>query len=368
MLKHITASLALALICCALGVPAQASNKPTATCTPTGYIKDNINLTAAYFAGNYSGQDLDATGCNIGVYFGPGTSGAVDTSSVHGANYFGILINGATVTVTDSNIHDIGEVPFNGTQHGVGVYCASSASSSRVLITGNRIWNYQKGGMAVLGSSCSNALISYNTVTGLGPIDFIAQNGIEWGLGTQLVQVEYNAVSGNSYTGSGGASSGGLLAFGGPCFAGPNQTQSTVEGNVLNGNDVGIYDYDLNAACTSAAPHNGYNLVRTNNVYYDTITNQTGNGTGPYQVGVAVGDWHPHVNTNNICGAGYNSAPPPGGFIAPIDTTGSVGTAQIKSSNTCSAPPKGNEGSRASMVAAMVPPTAEMAKRIQPYR
>ena len=39
----------------------------SATCTPTGFFRDGINLTAAQIGGSVTGT-LDATGCNIGAY------------------------------------------------------------------------------------------------------------------------------------------------------------------------------------------------------------------------------------------------------------------------------------------------------------
>src|SRR6267143_301105 len=67
-----------------------------AACTSTGFVRDNMNLTAAVIAnGDISGQTINATGCNIGIYYGPGTSGTVGNNSVvFGSNYFGIVITG----------------------------------------------------------------------------------------------------------------------------------------------------------------------------------------------------------------------------------------------------------------------------------
>ncbi len=60
-------------------------------CTLTGFVRDSINLSAALVnpKGVVTG-DLDATGCNIGVFYGAGVHGTVSGASVHGANYFGI--------------------------------------------------------------------------------------------------------------------------------------------------------------------------------------------------------------------------------------------------------------------------------------
>ena len=111
-------------------------------CMPTGFMRDGMNLTAAMIAdGDVSGQTVDATGCNIGIYYGPGTSGTVAGSEVFGSNYFGIVATGedgdvdqclghlgtTSVDVTSNNIHDIGEKPFNGVSTELGFITARSA-------------------------------------------------------------------------------------------------------------------------------------------------------------------------------------------------------------------------------------------------
>ena len=137
----------------------------TATmCMQTGFIRDGMNLTAAVIAdGDISGQTVDASAmlplrpvpCNIGIYYGPGTSGTVEGSEVKGANYFGIVVTGednlghlgtTSVDVTSNSIHDIGENPPDGRQHGVGVYyfASSDGASATGAISGNAIFLYQK--------------------------------------------------------------------------------------------------------------------------------------------------------------------------------------------------------------------------------
>src|SRR6476620_10772081 len=100
---------ALTLIVCA------PASQAFAACTPTGFVRDAINLTAAMInpPGTVRG-DVDATGCNIAIYYGPGSHGKVDLANVHGSNYYGIVNNGGQVDVTNSAISDIGEKPFNG--------------------------------------------------------------------------------------------------------------------------------------------------------------------------------------------------------------------------------------------------------------
>jgi hypothetical protein len=203
-------------------------------CMPTGFIRDGMNLTAAVIAdGDISGQ-IDATGCNIGIYYGPGTSGTVEGSNVYGANYFGIVATGedgdvdqclghlgtTSVDVTNSNIHNIGEKPFNGTQHGVGVYYRAfcDGASATGAISGNAVYLYQKGGIVANGPN-TGVSISGNAVAGRGPIPDIAQNGIQIGFGGDGM-IMRNQVTGHSYIGPGGVSSAGILIFGG-CEAPP---------------------------------------------------------------------------------------------------------------------------------------------------
>ena len=207
-------------------------------CTPTGFMKDMMNLTAALInpGGTVSG-DVDATGCNIGVYYGPLHKGVVNGASIHSANYYGVVNNGPSVTVQNSTVYDIGETPLNGDQHGVAIYFAfGSVAQGNILA--NVIWNYQKAGIVVDGPE-ARSNVENNTVVGQGPVNFIAQNGIEFGLGSQGTVVN-NLVVGNSYTGMNNASSGGILVFGGAYFGGATENGITVQQNILVGNDVGL--------------------------------------------------------------------------------------------------------------------------------
>ena len=198
-LARIAAALAVA-------VPAGLSMTTTAeaaTCTATGFLRDGINLTAAQIGGTVSGT-LDATGCDIGVYFA--TPGSVTSAAeIFGARYFGVVDDGTAVTVEGASIHNIGDNPFDGTQHGVGIYFVNGASGA---IDGNTVWAYQKGGIVVTDTQtytgpATTATVTNNTVTGLGPVDFIAQNGIQVSRGA-VATVRGNDISDNFYTGEAG--------------------------------------------------------------------------------------------------------------------------------------------------------------------
>src|SRR6266849_1312910 len=184
-------SLVLALV----GAPIAAQ---VAGCTPTTFSRDGMFLTAAQVGGDVTGP-LDATGCDIGVYYGTGTSGNVTGATIQGARYFVVVADGATVNVTDSDVHDIGNDPFDGTQHGVGIYFTNGASGD---ISGNSVSAYQKGGIVVNGDG-TTATVTGNTVTGLGPVDFIAQNGIQVSRGA-VATVRGNDIAENFYTGEAG--------------------------------------------------------------------------------------------------------------------------------------------------------------------
>ena len=159
------------------------------TCTETGFYRDNINLTAAKIGGKVTGN-LDATGCDIGVYYGPGTTGSVNKATITNAKYFGVVNHDGNVDVKNSTISKIGNTPFDGTQHGVGIlytteelpYEAVTSGTAKGTISGNVVRQYQKGGITVRGAGAS-ATIQFNTVIGSGKVDYIAQNGIQVSFG-----------------------------------------------------------------------------------------------------------------------------------------------------------------------------------------
>jgi hypothetical protein len=233
------------------------------------------------------------------------------------------------VNVTGSNVHDIGEVPLNGSQHGNAIYYTNGASGT---ISGNTVGHYQKNGItAVNGSS---VMISGNTVTGEGPVNYIAQNGIEVGSGATGT-VQDNTVSGNAYTGPNGASSGGVLVFGGPFFGVgvPYTTGVQVAHNTLTNNDVGIYLYNADAlgnAPKTQTKNGAVNNTITNNL--DTgHSNTTGcSSTMGYQAGVSDFGTKDNIVNNKISGTGYTPQSNGGActgtgniWKAPIDAGGS---------------------------------------------
>lgn len=292
-----------------------------ATCSPTGLFRDGINLTAAMInPGDVSGATVDATGCNIGIFFGPGASGSVDSSQVMNANYFGIVVAGDTVDaggnetavgatsvdVTNNAVSNVGEMPLNGDQHGVGIYYRACASNSSATgnIAGNTLTNYQKGGI-VLSCSGVAASISGNTVTGQGPVNYIAQNGIQVGYGASS-QIMRNTVTGNAYSGTNNAASAGILIVGGPCFGLPLTTGIQNVKNTVDGNDVGVWLANLNTDCVSPPTTNTNNKVINNEISNGAVTNVSGNGFPfGYQAGISDTGVNDKLINNQISGVGY---------------------------------------------------------------
>jgi parallel beta-helix repeat protein len=327
-----------ALIGAVMVLPAALAT--AATCTPTGFIRDGIDMTAAQIGGNVTGT-LDATTCNIGVYYDNTTSGNVTGANIFGANYFGVVVNGdvdaVSVNVTGSTIHDIDETQPNGSQHGVAIYYrALGTGTASGTISGNTLTNYQKGGITVSGSV--SATITNNTVTGFGPVNYIAQNGIQVGYGAKAT-VSGNTVSGNAYTGSGLTSSAGILVVGGPCFGLPYTVNLSISKNTATNNDVGVWLFnatlDTNNNCVAGTVKTN-NSVKFNTISNGAVTNTTGlNATCGYQAGIADVGHKDLIVNNKISGFGYEPQTPdcsgtPPAFLRHVDLDSS---ARAKPSN-----------------------------------
>ena len=246
-----------------------------ATCTPTGFFRDGINMTAALInpAGVVTGE-VNAAGCNIGVYADNG-SRAVVNANIHGANYFGILVNGdvnnVKFDVKDSQVHDIGETPFNGSQHGVAIYYrAFGTGTTAGTISGTTVSLYQKGGIVVNGAG-SNVNVKQNNAIGFGAVSFIAQNGIQVGFGATGT-VTSNTATGHSYSGPNFASSGGILIVGGACYGSPLTVGTQVVGNTLVGNDVGVFVSNLDGTCSAPSSQTNIKIVNNDKLITNKIS------------------------------------------------------------------------------------------------
>lgn len=113
----------------------------------------------------------------------------------------GILFDGASGIIKDNTILDINQ-GASGCQEGNGIEAPNApfnegGTDVLVWISGNTVTKYQKTGIVTNGSVA--ATITGNFITGVGPVNYIAQNGIQIGFGGTAI-VQENQISGNDYT------------------------------------------------------------------------------------------------------------------------------------------------------------------------
>jgi hypothetical protein len=215
----------LATLLFALPIVPSVADGATSCANVAAVNPTHPSFTAAVVAtsGAIITGNIDASTCDVGVFVPNTVSDVKISASVHDANQYGIFADGGAsgepnatdVFVTGSTIYNIGNhnngvFSPNGVQTGVGIYFSNGVTGD---IIGNTIYNYQKGGIVVFDFTGG---VKDNTVTGLGPVKFIAQNGIQLGFPLQgyyfpasnVVNVAGNAVTGNIYTE--GSTAGGV--------------------------------------------------------------------------------------------------------------------------------------------------------------
>ncbi len=126
------------------------------------------------------------------------TSHLADVCDAGADRLAGIQFDNAAGSITNNTVIAINQ-GASGCQEGNAIDVRNSTVSGRpsVNVSGNTIRDYQKTGILASGSVA--ATILNNTVTGVGPIDYIAQNGFQISRGASAT-VKGNTVSGNWYT------------------------------------------------------------------------------------------------------------------------------------------------------------------------
>jgi len=219
-------------------LPLPASAETPDPCQVTGYQAGGRLLSARLVDPEETVTGtVDATGCDIGVYFSSGSTGAVADAEIYGATWYGIVGHGADLTIRDSTIHDIGSKPFDGMQYGVAILVRKGPDGTlpSATIQRNHLSRYQKGGMALFDGDFQ---VTGNTVDGLGPVAYIAQTGIQLTAGATGTLVN-NTITGHWYNGDDWSSTGILLWSSGGV---------KVTNNRLAENQVGIYLVDVPGA------------------------------------------------------------------------------------------------------------------------
>ena len=139
----------------------------------------------------------------------------------------GIMLNGASGSIVASKVLDLNQ-GASGCQEGNAIELRNAPFDNTgvdtvVTVGDNEVRGYQKGGIVANGSV--NVAIMRNTVQGVGPVDYIAQNGVQIAFGATGV-VESNSIANNFYTGPEVAC--GLLFFEAD---GVKQRKNTFSGN-----------------------------------------------------------------------------------------------------------------------------------------
>jgi parallel beta-helix repeat protein len=267
-LKIIALHLSLAITLAAGVLLSTTAVQASTTCTFTtssSTMKLNANCTTDQTILIPNGFTLDGKGHSITAVDPPGdhfrgavvknagavakvknltvtTSGLATVCDADADRLRGILFEGASGSIKDTIVRDIKQGP-DGCQEGNAIevrnapFDGTHPHTQKVQIEDNLVSNYQKTG--ILANGDVSVEIDDNTVTGLGPVNFIAQNGIQFSRGA-LGKVEDNHVSGNSYTPQTDASSGILLYKPG--------NAASVKNNTVGTNDVGIWLIGANNA------------------------------------------------------------------------------------------------------------------------
>lgn len=209
------------------------------------------------------------------VITGPGGSGC---DSIR----YGVRVDeSGSAEINGNHITKIRDAGNSGCQNGVGIQVgrAFEGQIGTAVIRDNVIDEYQKNGITV-DNTGSSAEIDHNTITGLGPIGFIAQNGVQISRGA-TGSVDHNAISDNEYTGN--DCSTGVLLF--------DSGEVEVGHNTVTRNDCSIFLWDTGAAAEVDAEvhHNdvsdsavdGIDLigdVSNANVHHNKITQSGSDG------------------------------------------------------------------------------------------
>jgi hypothetical protein len=200
---------------------------------------------------------------------------------------YGITVyGGGTLHATNVHVTDIGGDPqSDGCQGGIGVRVGRFATSQvgTASLSNVTVDNYQKGGIVISGAG-SRGTVGSSTVTGTGETTAIAQNGIQIS-GGATGSITNSTVTGNECDHSSCGPDGltqtqscGILLFS------PGTTpQTKITGNVVSGNDIGVYNFEDPVPSTAAASISGNSLAnRYENVELDqgfaTVSNNTMTG------------------------------------------------------------------------------------------
>jgi hypothetical protein len=202
-----------------------------------------------------AGHTITAVDPSDGHFLGPivtnaGTNASVRNVTITASNLVdicdggadrlrGVLFDHASGSVTNVHVVGVRQDTTSGCQEGNGIEIRNLDSSGNpapgprdaVTISNNVVSGYQKNGITANGTVA--ATITGNSVTGDGPINYIAQNGVQIAFGA-TAQISGNAVRNNNYTPSSFVACG-LLFF--------QATGVRAQNNVFSGNERDVCNF-----------------------------------------------------------------------------------------------------------------------------
>lgn len=182
--------------------------------------------------------------------------------------FIGIYYRNASGAINGGSVTGI----RNGQQDALGILVqANGANGATVNTSGVTVSDYEKNGITYNGCGCSDApdgvakgTVSGCTITGDGPIDTLAQNGVQVGFGAGPVTVTGNTISDNYYTGdtANGNGADGILFF--------SSSNNSATSNSIDGNNNGIENvnnqFDLCVTGESSGTRATCNRITHNDV------------------------------------------------------------------------------------------------------
>jgi parallel beta-helix repeat protein len=228
-------------------------------------------------------SDVDVSTNNIDGQGACNSSSSQGSSPETDTRCYGVEWIDSTGTVSANTVTGVKVGAGTGAQTGVGIRAsARSGKTTSVTIDHNVVSAYQKNGMVITGQygGTVSATVDTNTVTGFGPINFIAQNGVQVSDGASAT-VSGNNISGHDYTGSSWSATGILVI-------------QAADGVVISGNNVhdnmeGIYAETLRNLTVSG---NTVTKSRDTGVYLLLVDNSevSGNSISSGSVGLWLAD------------------------------------------------------------------------------
>jgi len=270
-------------------VPNMAS--PTVAIPPGGAVQ-NTTLLPPNQTFPVAAQILVAPSTPVKVFIkGLVVDGTGNNVQTCGMELIGIYYQNAGGTIeNDTTQNQLLPPGYQGCQDGEGIFVESQTTGTPQLgIAGNTVDTFDKNGITV-SYAAADVIIKNNTVTGNGPIDYIAQNGIQLGY-EATGHITGNTVSNLIYT-PGTYGSSGILLYG--LDSGQYLKTPEVTSNTVSNAQYGIALAEANGTSGVLLPVSSNNVSGATfagiGLYSDTndnddyikVAKNTIDGTNPY--------------------------------------------------------------------------------------